>query len=67
MKSPKTEKLRKDKVTVKAIEGVASEIAGKISKLTKPEVSFPVRSLGNVHYDPRKATSRSDGTSRSAR
>jgi DNA topoisomerase-6 subunit A len=54
MKSPKTEKLRKDRVTVKAIDGVASEIIGKISKLTKPEVSFPVRSLGNVHYDPKK-------------
>ena len=54
MKSPKTEKLRKDRVTVKAIDGVASEIAEKISKLTKPEVSFPVRSLGNVHYDPKK-------------
>ena len=54
MKSPKTEKLRKDRVTVKAIDGVASEIVEKISKLTKPEVSFPVRSLGNVHYDPKK-------------
>jgi DNA topoisomerase-6 subunit A len=54
MKSPKTEKARKDRVTVKAIDGVASEIAGKISNLTKPEVSFPVRSLGNVHYDPKK-------------
>jgi len=54
MKSPKTEKARKDRVTVKAIDGVASEIAGKISNLTKPEVSFPVRSLGNVRYDPKK-------------
>ena len=54
MKSPKMEKVRKDKVTVKAIDGVASEIAGKISKLEKPEVAFPVRSLGNVRYDPKK-------------
>ena len=54
MKSPKIEKVRKDKVTVKAIDGVASEIAGKISKLEKPEVAFPVRSLGNVRYDPKK-------------
>ena len=54
MKSPKMEKARKDKVTVKAIEGVASDIAGKISKLEKPEVAFPVRSLGNVRYDPKK-------------
>ena len=54
MKSPKMEKARKDRVTVKAIDGVASDIAGKISKLHKPEVSFPVRSLGNVRYDPKK-------------
>jgi len=54
MKSPKTEKARKDRVTVKAIDGVASGIALKISKLDKPEVSFPVRSLGNVRYDPKK-------------
>jgi DNA topoisomerase-6 subunit A len=54
MKSPKMEKVRKDKVTVKAIDGVASDIAGKISKLERPEVAFPVRSLGNVRYDPKK-------------
>jgi len=54
MKSPKTEKARKDKVTIKAIDGVASGIAGKIAKLEKPEVAFPVRSLGNVRYDPKK-------------
>jgi DNA topoisomerase-6 subunit A len=54
MKSPKTEKTRKDRVTVKAIDGVASDIAGRISKLQKPDVTFPVRSLGNVRYDPKK-------------
>jgi len=54
MKSPKTEKARKDRVTVKAIDGVANDIAGRISKLEKPDVTFPVRSLGNVRYDPKK-------------
>ncbi|HXV77578.1 MAG TPA: DNA topoisomerase IV subunit A [Candidatus Polarisedimenticolaceae bacterium] len=52
MVTPKSEKARKDRTTVKAIDGVAGEIAARISKLSKPEVSFPVRSLGNVRYDP---------------
>jgi len=51
MISPKTEKAKKDRVTVKAIEGVAGDIARRIDKLHKPEVVFPVRSLGNVRYD----------------
>ena len=54
MKSPKSEKGRKDRNTVKAIRGVASEISTRIDKRHKPEVAFPVRSLGNVRYDPRK-------------
>jgi DNA topoisomerase-6 subunit A len=54
MKSPKTRKDRMDRVTVKAIDGVASGIVTKIGKRQKPEVSFPVRSLSNVRYDPRK-------------
>ncbi len=54
MKSPKTEKARLDRVTVKAIKGAASEIAKKIERNEKPEVSFPVRSLSNVKYDKKK-------------
>ena len=54
MKSPKTEKARLDRVTVKAIKGAATEIAKKIERNEKPEVSFPVRSLSNVSYDPKK-------------
>jgi DNA topoisomerase-6 subunit A len=54
MNSPKTEKARKDRTTVKAIEDVAGDIAGRIDELKKPEVSFPVRSLGNVRYDPKR-------------
>jgi len=53
VKSPKTEKARKDRMTVKAITDVASGISKKIDNLTKPEVTFPVRSLGNVRYSPK--------------
>ena len=54
MKSPKTEKARLDRVTVEAIKGAAARIAQKIDRNEKPEVSFPVRSLSNVRYDPRE-------------
>ncbi len=54
MKSPQREKARKDQVTVKAITDVASEISKRVDRLRKPEVAFPVRSLGNVRYDLRK-------------
>jgi len=54
MKSPKTEQARKDGKTIKAIVDVASEVAGRIDKLRKPDVVFPVRSLGNVRYSPKK-------------
>src|SRR5258705_13731336 len=54
MKSPQSEKARLDKVTVQAITEVAQGIETKIEKHGKPEVSFPIRSLGNVRYDPKK-------------
>ncbi|ANM31837.1 DNA topoisomerase VI subunit A [Acidobacteria bacterium Mor1] len=54
MSSPKQHKEKLDKLTIKAIEGVAGNVAGKIGKLSKPEVVFPVRSLSNVRYDPKK-------------
>jgi DNA topoisomerase-6 subunit A len=54
MKSPKSEKSRKDRNTVKAIRGVANEISTRIDQRRKPEVAFPVRSLNNVRYDPRE-------------
>jgi DNA topoisomerase-6 subunit A len=54
MKSPQSEKARLDRVTLQAIAGVASSIETKIEKHGKPEVAFPVRSLSNVRYDPRK-------------
>jgi len=52
--SPQSQKKKMDRVTVKAIVDVASGIDQKIRKRDKPEVVFPVRSLGNVRYDPRK-------------
>jgi DNA topoisomerase-6 subunit A len=54
MKSPLAEKARLDKVTTKAIVAAASTIASKIDAHRKPEVAFPVRSLSNVRYDPKK-------------
>lgn len=53
-KSPQAEKARLDKVTIKAIVDVAAGIEGKVGKHGKPEVAFPVRSLSNVRYDPKK-------------
>jgi DNA topoisomerase-6 subunit A len=54
LKSPQIEKAKKDRVTVKAIEDLARGIDARIEKHVKPEVSFPVRSLANVRYDPKK-------------
>ncbi|HZN55527.1 MAG TPA: DNA topoisomerase IV subunit A [Candidatus Polarisedimenticolaceae bacterium] len=54
MKSPQSEKARLDRVTVRAIVDLARGIDAKIEKHGKPEVVFPVRSLGNVRYDPKK-------------
>jgi DNA topoisomerase-6 subunit A len=54
MKSPQGEKQRLDAVTVKAITSVARDIDERIDKKAKPEVAFPIRSLGNVRYDPKK-------------
>jgi DNA topoisomerase-6 subunit A len=53
-KSPQAEKAKLDKVTTKAIVDVASDIETKIERHAKPEVVFPVRSLGNVRYDPKR-------------
>ena len=54
MKSPQAEKAAKDKNTVKAIVEVAGNIEKRIEAHAKPEVTFPIRSLSNVHYDPKK-------------
>jgi DNA topoisomerase-6 subunit A len=54
MKSPQSEKARLDKITLQAISEVAQGIETKIERHGKPEVNFPVRSLSNVRYDPKK-------------
>jgi DNA topoisomerase-6 subunit A len=54
VKSPKTEQAKKDRITVKAITEVAGSVSARIDKLRKPDVVFPVRSLGNVRYSPKK-------------
>ena len=43
MKSPKTQKARLDRITVKAITDVATKIEKNVAKLRKPEITFPVR------------------------
>ena len=54
MKSPQSEKARLDRITVEAITTVARGIEQQIERKAKPDVSFPIRSLGNVRYDPKK-------------
>jgi len=54
MTTAKSQKAKLGRVTVKAIKEVATSIDRRIARMRKPEVTFPVRSLGNVRYDPRK-------------
>jgi DNA topoisomerase-6 subunit A len=51
-RSPEAKKL--DAATIAAIEEAARAIYDKVQKGQKPEMSFPVRSLSNVHYDIKK-------------
>ncbi|MEK7705959.1 MAG: DNA topoisomerase IV subunit A [Myxococcota bacterium] len=48
------EQAKKDKVTLKAIEGVAADVYGAIIKGKKPDLEMPVRSLANVTYDQKR-------------
>ena len=54
MSTIKSQKEKLGRLTVKAIKDVATDIDKRIVRMRKPEVTFPVRSLGNVRYDPRK-------------
>src|SRR5688572_23801765 len=45
------EQEKKDKVTVKAITQVATQVYGEIMKGHKPDLEMPVRALSNVKYD----------------
>jgi len=40
--------------TTKAIADVARGIEQRVEKMGKPEVVFPIRSLGNVRYEPKR-------------
>ena len=53
MKNATTEKKKLDRATIKAISASAQAIYDKAGKKGKPEMKFPVRSLGNVKYSAR--------------
>ena len=40
-------------VVVESIKTVATEIKGTIDRIDTPELTFPIRSLKNVRYDPK--------------
>jgi DNA topoisomerase-6 subunit A len=42
------------KAAVNRIDGVATEVFTDIQRTRKPEMSFPIRALSNVKYDPKK-------------
>ncbi len=44
----------KDPTTVRLIVDTAKEVRGEILKKRKPDLTFPVRSLGNVSYSTKK-------------
>ncbi len=48
------EQEKKDKVTIKAIDEVATEVYQSILKGKKPDLSMPVRALSNVRYDQKR-------------
>ncbi len=54
MSAVKSQKEKLGRITIKAIKEVATNIDKRIARMRKPEITFPVRSLGNVRYDPRK-------------
>src|SRR2546428_3789991 len=49
--SPHHDTSKKDGVTIRAIDEVASEVYQAILKGNKPDLEMPVRSLSNVTYD----------------
>ncbi len=54
LKTVRDRNQRLDKQTLSLIQATASEIHKKIGKRTKPEMKFPVRSLGNVSYSEKR-------------
>ncbi|MED5260865.1 MAG: DNA topoisomerase IV subunit A [Myxococcota bacterium] len=45
---------RRDSLTVKLIDDTASTVHRSINRLDKPDLEFPIRSLGNVTYSQKK-------------
>ncbi len=45
---------RIDQVTTRCIDDTAGRVHQQILKMRKPDLTFPIRSLSNVSYDPRK-------------
>jgi DNA topoisomerase-6 subunit A len=43
-----------DKVTVRLIQETATDVQTRIHKREKPDLSFPIRSLGNVSYSQKR-------------
>src|SRR5215831_1114237 len=43
-----------DKVTIRCIDKAATGVLDSIQHKHPPELKFPVRSLSNVEYDPKK-------------
>ncbi len=54
VKKSKAAKSASDKLTIRLIDRSAAEVHETIKKLKKPDLSFPVRSLGNVSYSKKK-------------
>jgi DNA topoisomerase-6 subunit A len=54
MKDPSLQKKKLAALTVKAIRNAAGEVHARIQKKAKPELRFPVRSLSNVRYQPKR-------------
>jgi DNA topoisomerase-6 subunit A len=52
--SRRKDRERLDRLTVQAIRDAAARVHQRIQKGAKPEMSFPVRSLQNVHFDKAK-------------
>ncbi len=54
IKKTKARQTASDKKTIQLIDRSASEVHQAIKKLKKPDLAFPVRSLGNVSYSKKK-------------
>jgi DNA topoisomerase-6 subunit A len=51
MSNPSADKKKLDRATIGAIQGTARAVYERVKRRAKPEMRFPVRSLGNVRYN----------------